>query len=211
MLPGCWVEEMSPGVDRRYPHCPCVHPNPIPSAGISYLLIIFAVQLAIWRHNPFSDMLLMFIVYNCIYIWLLVVSMFLLLASCCRLPTFPTYIAGPGYNGQSVKKSPGMGKKQSVHPAITQLSSWSACHIPLKILKMKISFTFHQSTYHLIKSRKTWDISRTSHENSPLFVKPPGMINMSFFFLNRFLDIADAIDDPELLGEAAERTHILCI
>ena len=34
--------------------------------------------------------------------------MFLLLASCCRLPTFPTYIAGPGYNGQSVKKSPGM-------------------------------------------------------------------------------------------------------
>ena len=76
---------------------------------------------------------------------------------------------------------------------------------------MEISFTFHQSTYHLIKSRETWDISRTSHENSPLFVKSPGMINMSFFFLNRFLDIADAIDDPELLGEAVERTHILCI
>merc|ERR1719221_2043590 len=27
--------------------------------------------------------------------------------------------------------------------------------------------------------------------------KAAGMINMSFFFLNRFLDIADAIDDPE--------------
>ena len=26
---------------------------------------------------------------------------------------------------------------------------------------------------------------------------PTGMINMSFFFLNRFLDIADAIEDPE--------------
>eukprot|EP00913_Durusdinium_trenchii_P007895 g7407.t1 len=29
--------------------------------------------------------------------------------------------------------------------------------------------------------------------------KEAGMINMSFFFLNRFLDIADAIDDPETL------------
>merc|ERR1712110_988875 len=27
--------------------------------------------------------------------------------------------------------------------------------------------------------------------------KGAGMINMAFFFLNRFLDIADAIDDPE--------------
>jgi len=30
-----------------------------------------------------------------------------------------------------------------------------------------------------------------------LFCKDANMVNMSFFFLNRFLDIADAIDDPD--------------
>ena len=118
------------------------------------------IEIAFARARLICDRMEKIIVYNCIYIWLLVVSMFLLLASCCRLPTFPTYIAGPGYNGQSVKKSPGMTN------TVTQLQTLT--HGETTICPPSYNPTIILERFsHPIKDLKNGDIIHISSINIP--------------------------------------------